>query len=224
MKIELLPQSGIYAILNKVTGKRYIGSAVSLSHRTKLHLYKLKLGTHPNLKLQNSWTKHKEYNFSFCLVELVTKEFLLQREQYWIDFYNAVENGYNINPVAGSSRGTKRGPRSKETKAKISAAQKGKKLSEGHKAALKAAHVGMTGKSQSEYFKQKMSDVHSGKIVSEETRAKLSQAATGRKIQRSPEYCANIAERHARNRRLRAEAYEKAVLKLKVTNDQHTAN
>jgi group I intron endonuclease len=94
-------------------------------------LYLLRLGTHQNKKLQNSWNKHGASAFVFSVLEdNVHSELLLLREQYWIDLHNCVENGYNVNPIAGSSRGTKRGPRSEETKAKISAAQKGKKLSE----------------------------------------------------------------------------------------------
>lgn len=167
--------SGIYSIFNTVSCKHYVGSAVSIKHRWTRHVYLLRLGTHNNKKLQNSWNKHGASAFVFSVLEdNVATELLLLREQYWLDLYNCVENGYNVNPIAGSSRGIKRGPRSEETKAKISAAQKGKKLSKEHKAALKANHVGMTGKTQSDYFKDRMTEVHSGKFVSEETRAKMS--------------------------------------------------
>lgn len=173
--------SGIYSIFNTVSCKHYVGSAVSIKHRWVRHLYLLRLGTHQNKKLQNSWNKHGASAFVFSVLEdNVATELLLLREQYWLDLHNCVENGYNVNPIAGSSRGTKRGPRSEETKAKISAAQKGKKLSEEHKAALKANHVGMTGKTQSDAFKTRMSEVHSGKVVSQETRAKMRASLRGR--------------------------------------------
>jgi group I intron endonuclease len=173
--------SGIYSIFNTVSRKQYVGSAVSIKHRWTRHLYLLRLGTHNNKKLQNSWNKHGASAFVFSILEdNVATELLLLREQYWINLNNCVENGYNVNPIAGSSRGTKRGPRSEETKAKISAAQKGKKLSEEHKTALKVAHVGMTGKTQSDAFKARMSEVHSDKVVSQETRAKMSASLKGR--------------------------------------------
>jgi hypothetical protein len=38
----------------------------------------------------------------------------------------------------------------------------------------------MTGKTQSDAFKTRMSEVHSGKVVSQETRAKMSASLQGR--------------------------------------------
>lgn len=66
---------------------------------------------------------------------------------------------------------------SEETKAKQSAALKGKPKSEEHKAKLSAAS---TGRSKSEEHKAKMADAQKGKTASEETKAKMSAASTGR--------------------------------------------
>lgn len=165
--------SGIYSIRNVRTGKQYIGSAQDVLKRLKAHVYKLRANKHPNLKLQNTWSKHGETFFECRILEEVEVESLLEREQYWLDYYNVVDDGYNINPIAGSSRGVKRGPRSEEVKAKISAAQKGRKFTEEHKAALRTNHVGMTGKKQSEEFCEKMSELHLNKIMSEESKVKM---------------------------------------------------
>lgn len=160
----------IYAILNTKTQKRYVGSAVNLKVRWANHRVRLNKSTHHSIKLQNSWNMHGAKAFTVEVLELVPdKDLLLSGEQYWIDLYEGAKIGYNINPIAGSSRGIARGPRSDEVKAKISAAQKGRALSESHKAALKAAHVGMTGKKQSKEFCNRMSKVHSGKTISKES-------------------------------------------------------
>lgn len=162
--------SCIYQILNKVTGKRYVGSASDYAKRCYAHRKKLMLGTHHSPKLQNSWDKHGADNFVFSIIEVISdKSKLTEREQHWIDVYRAVEDGYNINPVAGSSRGIPRGPRTEEVKRKISQAQKGRIFTEEHKAALRAAeNPRMSGKTQSEYFRKRMSEVQTGRKKSAE--------------------------------------------------------
>lgn len=61
-----------------------------------------------------------------------------------------------------------------ETKAKMSAAHKGKQKSPEHVAKVAASHK---GKKRSDAHKKKLSIAHTGKIISSETRIKLSQAA-----------------------------------------------
>lgn len=125
--------SGIYEIFNKVSGKRYVGSASDIAKRWHAHRKKLHLGTHHSPKLQNSWDKHGADKFEFITLELVhDKSKLTEREQFWIDHFNAVDNGYNIDPVAGSSRGVARGPQPDEVRRKISEAQKGRRMSDEH--------------------------------------------------------------------------------------------
>jgi hypothetical protein len=63
---------------------------------------------------------------------------------------------------------------SDETRAKMSAAHKGKSKSAEHAAKVGAAHK---GKKRSEEYKKKLSVAHMGKIISLETRAKLSESA-----------------------------------------------
>ena len=63
---------------------------------------------------------------------------------------------------------------SPETRAKMSAAHKGKQKSPEHVAKVAASHK---GKKRSDEHKKKLSIAHTGKIVSLETRARLSEAA-----------------------------------------------
>ncbi len=110
-------KSGIYKIVNLIDGKMYIGSAVNLSKRWSEHQWKLSTNISPHLHLQNAWNKYGEDIFKFEVLEFIEDwTTLIEREQHWIDFYDAVNNGYNLCSVAGSSLGIKQ---SKETIQKV---------------------------------------------------------------------------------------------------------
>lgn len=117
-------KSGIYSIKNLITGQIYIGSAINLYKRINRHVIDLKENKHTNSKLQNSWNKYKSENFSFEIIELVDKELLLVREQYYLDtilFANKNDNkfkelGFNILKIAGSSIGHKHSDEFRELK------------------------------------------------------------------------------------------------------------
>jgi group I intron endonuclease len=95
--------SGIYVIHNRVTGGLYIGSAIDVLKRIRIHLDDLRKNKYKNTYLQRVWNKYREHDFEFCLIEKVKhRENLVEREQYWIDYYNPE---YNIAPEAGSQLG-----------------------------------------------------------------------------------------------------------------------
>jgi group I intron endonuclease len=124
MAPHILAASGIYAIVNRLNGKRYIGSAASLRNRWKSHRSALNRGVHHSKKLQSSWQKNGHANFEFTVIEFVGLESLIEREQFWIDHYDAAgPNGYNICQIAGRCIGLKQ---TDNTKAKRSAALSGR--------------------------------------------------------------------------------------------------
>ena len=96
---------GIYKITNKVNGKVYIGESYDLEHRWMKHIEDLSNNRHSNIKLQSDWNKYglKNFNFetekvikdniSIYLVELI----LLIYEYMYINKYDSINNGYNIN-------------------------------------------------------------------------------------------------------------------------------
>ena len=178
---------GIYQILNTANGKCYIGSSVNIKTRWGQHKRKLTINNSPNIKLQQAWNKHGEISFEFNIIELVTdnKEELYKKEQFYINKFDSVNNGYNILPSAGSRFGYKA---SEETKNKLSKAKRGEKhpfygkrgedaSAYGYKhteEAKRKISMALSGENNPNYGKK-------GKIVSAETRAKISSANKGRK-------------------------------------------
>lgn len=106
-------QSGIYAIVNRINGKEYRGSAASsFRQRWNEHLSDLSRGVHPNKHLQAAWNKYGPQAFDFVILEVVSgRAALIAAEQRWID--DALDRGiplYNKSPTAGSQLGYKQPP------------------------------------------------------------------------------------------------------------------
>lgn len=116
-------QSGIYKIVNVKNSKCYVGSAVNIKRRWTEHKSYLRGNKHHSKHLQRAFDIYGEDSFLFEIVELVEPQFLIEREQHWIDILSAYgKNGYNANPKAHSSLGI---IRSSETREKISQSKKG---------------------------------------------------------------------------------------------------
>lgn len=102
--------SGVYKIINISNNKIYIGSSINIKNRIKRHLNDLDKNKHYNIYLQNAWNKYGKEKFLFeILEEVVEKNMLADREQYYIDKYNAsdLNYGYNLCPNAYISIGYK---------------------------------------------------------------------------------------------------------------------
>lgn len=164
-----LRDSGIYAIRNSLSGKRYIGSAVDFRGRFKAHRSALRLGKHHSEKLQRAWEKYGEEAFDFILLEVVAdKRQLIQREQVWIDAFNACETGYNVSPTAGSSLGRKA---TFETRKKMSEVRRNPSTET--RAKMSAAHKGIK---MPDHVREMLVSLSKGKVLSEETKKKISDA------------------------------------------------
>lgn len=182
---KILPQStsGIYKIENTVSGKCYIGSAVNIGKRWGDHLWMLENNKHHNRHLQSAWNFYTEDAFAFSVLEIVPDaKMLTVREQ---SHFDAMKHEYNICPTAGSTLGRTTSP---ETIAKQSAAHMGNQCAFGykqspeHRAKLAAAQM---GRKPSPEARQRMSAAHMGHKASPEHRAKISAAGMGRVM--SPE-------------------------------------
>ncbi len=148
----------IYQILNKVTGKSYVGKSKDYSARFRRHQENAKRKI--NRRLYDSINFHGIENFELILLEdlgEVSKSFADEREKFWVENLNTLmPNGYNM--TKGGDGGNTLESWTDEEKQKLWSEQ-GKKR---------------TGKSRSESTKKLLSEIFKGRIISEEQRKKIS--------------------------------------------------
>jgi group I intron endonuclease len=164
------------------SGKIYIGSSVN--YKRRLTQYK-GTGAKTQTILYNSFAKHGFDNHVFEIVELCTKENVLERELYYGSLYKVLgEKGLNCKlPKFGEKYQStrqetidkmKQWKPSEDTIVKMKAAQtkraKEQPVSDETKQKLREANL---GKKASEETKKKMSLKGKGRIVSEESRIKM---------------------------------------------------
>ena len=99
-------KSGIYVIKNKINNKIYVGKAINIYRRIKDHVTALNTkNKNENPHLINSWHKYGRENFTYYVVEyvdetdrLVLDNILKERELYWMNKLNSLDNsiGYNL--------------------------------------------------------------------------------------------------------------------------------
>lgn len=117
--------SAVYLLLNKVNSKLYIGSTTNIHSRWSLHKRQLNTNSHANFHLQSAWNKYGADAFGFSILEECSKDQLLSREQFWLNYTKCYDRnkGYNIKIVPNSNLGLKW---SDETKRKLHLAHKGR--------------------------------------------------------------------------------------------------
>ena len=141
LDISYPKKAGIYKIKNLQTGKVYVGSANNLDRRIKKHLWELCHKRHRNEHLQNAFHQTGIEYFFFIILEECTVSELIEREQFWIDYYDSSkrENGYNKQPFAYSNKSN---PLTQAAKDKISAYGKGRPKTDLHNYKNSIAHLG----------------------------------------------------------------------------------
>lgn len=99
----------IYKIINNVTGEKYVGQTTNFSRRIQDHKEQLRNQRHKNPKLQASWNKYGEQNFSVTKEQFdITKEELNLKEIQEIAKEDSYYNGFNLTlgGDGGNTRGT----------------------------------------------------------------------------------------------------------------------
>jgi group I intron endonuclease len=116
----------IYAIINKVNGKMYIGqSRQGLARRKGEHVHRFNLGERDH-KLYLAMRKYGLENFKFeILCNALSAAYLDELEALFVVRFDSFNNGYNMT-CGGDSV-------SDETRAKLSAVLKGRKIPWAHK-------------------------------------------------------------------------------------------
>jgi group I intron endonuclease len=88
-------KSGVYALVNRINGKVYVGSSKNITYRLRRHYKDLVKGIHWNAQLQSSYTRGDD----FCMVvlEFCDVHDLIDREQYWMDELHSRDNNFGYN-------------------------------------------------------------------------------------------------------------------------------
>jgi group I intron endonuclease len=182
---------GIYKITSP-SGKVYIGQSINIKKR--ISNYK-STSCKKQSKLYHSIKKHGWENHKFEVIEECVVHLLNERERYWQDYYNVInENGLNCRLQNCTD---KSGFLSKETilnisksrsgitpvfknpelrMSRIKQALTGKKLSESHKMSLSKAQTGL--KRSTEAI-MKSAKSRTGLKFGEDFKKKISKAQTG---------------------------------------------
>lgn len=116
---------GIYHIICKNTGKRYVGSSKNIEVRWYRHKSQLRKNKHHSILLQRSFNKYGEDSLYYLIYEICEENILLEREDILIKEMCSVGIELNIKKEAiggGNRTGMKN---SAEHNEKISKAQKG---------------------------------------------------------------------------------------------------
>jgi len=177
---------GIYKIQSKLYPDRvYIGSSLDIKQRKIDHFKELRKNTHKNGRLQNHTNKYGIDDLVFIMIEPCLPEFLLIREQYYIDTGNPY---FNICLSAKSWLGLKH---TEEAKAKISHSKKGKHLSEETRKKISESHKGQIAWNKGKKTCEKTKNLLSERLIgnqrrkgipaSDEIRRKISERLIGNK-------------------------------------------
>lgn len=161
-------EAGVYFMEHLDSGKLYVGSTVNLYGRLVKHTSALKRGEHVNKKLQNAFNESPHFEIRFARLPTDVGDKDVQqavREQEQVVLNNHRNNPKLLNIATDAFACGAGVNASEETRAKISAAMKGRYVSP--------------------ETRQRRSESLKGHICSEETKEKIRQAKVG--IKQSPE-------------------------------------
>lgn len=86
----------VYLITNKINNKKYVGKTeLSIKARWKQHIKDSKKEQCETRPLYRAIRKYGAEHFSICKIDTGYGNELNSREQYWIQYYNTYEDGYN---------------------------------------------------------------------------------------------------------------------------------
>ncbi len=178
----------IYAIINNVNLKVYVGSTKDPDTRIMQHISGLNGNRHENSHLQYSWNKYGEESFGFAVLEVVKFIDLIPREIFWINEFNCCDDGFGYNLAVPDEEmiGFIASP---ETRKKLSEAQKKQaKLPGSFEKRSRASKGNQTwlGRKHTKESIERNRQSHLGKKHSKETRDKMKKAWKSRKKRYRP--------------------------------------
>ena len=96
--------TGVYILYHTYNSEKiYVGSTQKLGFKQRFnnHLRELSQNKHNNNHLQAVSNKYGIENFRFKILQKVVPEYCLEVEQFWIDYLDTVNSGYNQSKKAG---------------------------------------------------------------------------------------------------------------------------
>lgn len=151
----------IYKITNRINNMVYVGSTLDVENRFKIHIRSLKNKKHHCKRLQEDYNNLGIESFVFQVVEEVTKELLMIKEQELINYYNLENLLYN-----STFKAFHKGTDSDETKIRKSIAMINNKNG--------------LGKKPSEKSLLRLAEYNKNRIIKDSTRQKMSEAKKGK--------------------------------------------
>ena len=161
---------GIYKITSP-SSKIYIGQSINIEKRFLSYSKLLRCKT--QIKLFRSFLKYGVSNHKFEIIEECEIDKLNERERYYQDLYNVLNNGLNCKLT---NTADKSGKLSEEVKTNISKGNIGKKRTEEQKQNISNS---LKGRKIPEEVRLKMK--HNALNMSEETKLKMSNSRKGGK-------------------------------------------
>lgn len=168
----------LYCITNRVNGKMYVGiTTKTLGARLTAHRYNATAGD--ERKFYRAMCKHSTDKFDIeLLFEYPSVDAAQVAEIATIAALDLCSVGYNSSP--GGDLFNAGVPRSDEWKARIGAANRGKKHTAEARAKMSSWRTGRKQQPRSQEWRDNLAASHKGKIRSLETRKKMSDAAKRR--------------------------------------------
>lgn len=164
----------VYKITCLKNNRVYIGQTAQYAKRIKIHKRRLSNGKHESKELQKDYNKFGVNNFVFeILEECDSREQLLQRETFWIDYYGGINNNSNYNHMNHLHKS--------ELSKKLISQNHARTLTEQHKDKIRHnakinPNYGFKGKHLSEEQRLHLSQIRKGTKLSKTTCEKISKA------------------------------------------------
>lgn len=182
---------GVYAIVHKPSGKRYVGSSVNIVQRIRVHKATLRSNSHANRYLQSAWKAHGEDQFEFKTLLICSPADKIFYEQKVMDAYNVTDKNYGYNlslkaycPTFTPETHKKRGEKMRGRPSPLKGIKRGPSILRGVPKGKPSWNKGIP---LSEETKKKLSEKLKGRKVwnkgipaTEEVRQKISAANKGK--------------------------------------------
>lgn len=164
-------KSGVYAWINKINQKFYVGSGTKLYKRIADYYQPWYLSARPNLTVIKALNKYGMINFYLVILEHTDKDSLIKCEQKWID---QLKSEYNISKLAGNTLGYKHTLETiktmknrivlEETKLKMSISAKNRLKREGKRSHFEGKKHSEKSLALMKRFKVEITDIEKNKI------------------------------------------------------------